>query len=463
MANIRKIVGANGTAYKITVTNGTESTGKQVRHYKTFTPPSSMSEKRAEKEAQRVAVEFENEILQGYQLDNRQTFAEYAAYVLDLKKRIGLKQATYERYIHLLERTNAAIGHIKLAELRPQHLNAFYKNLGEAGVRSSGSKATPKTDIRAVMKAKHLSMERIAAKYKIAASTVSAACRGRTIDLAKADILAAALGKKTKDLFTVQKNMEPLSQKTVLEYHRLIRTILAQAEKEMLVSYNAAQKATPPRVPAHEVNYFQPEQIVAILDALGQEPIRWRTITHLLIVTGCRRGEIMGLKWEKVDLESRKIRIDSSLLYSSELGLYETSTKTGDIRNLTIPEETVVLLRQYRAYQAEIRLANGDRWQNTGYVFTRDDGRPMNPQSIGRWLTDFSKRHTLPHINPHAFRHTVASMLIANGTDVVTVSKQLGHASVATTESFYSHIIDENLNKASECIADVMLRRDKAK
>lgn len=87
----------------------------------------------------------------------------------------------------------------------------------------------------------------------------------------------------------------------------------------------------------------------------------------------------------------------------------------------------------------------------------------MNPQSIGRWLTDFSKRHDLPHINPHSFRHTVASVLIANGTDVVTVSKQLGHASVATTESFYSHIIEENLNKASECIADVMLRRDKAK
>jgi len=110
-----------------------------------------------------------------------------------------------------------------------------------------------------------------------------------------------------------------------------------------------------------------------------------------------------------------------------------------------------------------MRLANGDRWRNTGYVFTRDDGQPMNPQSIGRWLTEFSKRLGLPHINPHVFRHTVASMLIANGTDVVTVSKQLGHASVATTESFYSHIIEENLNKASECIADVMLRRDKAK
>ena len=462
MANIRKIDGAAGISFKITVTNGTDSTGKQVRHYKTFTPPANMGEKRAEKEAQRVAVQFENEILQGYQLDNRQTFEEYAKYVLDLKKRNGLKQTTYERYVELLVRINAAIGHIKLADLRPQHLNALYKNLGESGIRTTGAKATPKTDVRAIMKKQKLSMERIAAQHRISASTVSAACNGRTIDLAKAEILAEALGRKTKGLFTVQKNTEPLAVKTVLEYHRLVRTILTQAEKEMLVPYNAAQKATPPRVPAHEVNYFQPEQIVAILDALEQEPLKWRAITHLLIVTGCRRGEIMGLKWEKVNLEDGKLRIDTALLYSQEKGLYETSTKTADIRNLTIPTETVTLLRQYRAYQAETRLANGDRWQNTGYVFTRDNGLPMNPQSIGGWLNDFSKRHGLPHINPHAFRHTVASMLIANGTDVVTVSKQLGHSSVATTENFYAHIIEENLSKASECIANVMLRRDKA-
>lgn len=462
MANIRKIQGATGTSYKITVTNGTDSTGKQVRHYKTYTPPANMGEKRAEKEAQRIAVQFENDILQGYQLDNRQTFAEYAEYVIDLKKRNGLKQTTFERYKQLLVRIDDAIGHIKLTDLRPQHLNAFYKNLGEEGVRSSDARATSKADIRAIMKKKKLSMERIAASNDICASTVSAACNGRTIDLVKANIIAEALGAKTKDLFTIQKNTEPLAQKTILEYHRIIRTILSQAEKEMLVPYNAAQKASPPRVPAHEVNYFQPDQIVSILDALEQEPIKWRAITHLLIVTGCRRGEIMGLKWAKVNLEEGRLRIDTSLLYSPEVGLYETSTKTSDIRNLKIPAETVKLLRQYRSYQAEMRLANGDRWQNSGYVFTRDNGQPINPQSIGRWLSDFSKRYNLPHINPHAFRHTVASMLIANGTDVVTVSKQLGHSSVATTENFYAHIIEENLSKASECIADVMLRREKA-
>lgn len=97
--------------------------------------------------------------------------------------------------------------------------------------------------------------------------------------------------------------------------------------------------------------------------------------------------------------------------------------------------------------------------RNRNVVFTKDNREWLHPDSITRWLNNFSRDNGLPHINPHAFRHTVASVLLANGTDIVTVSKQLGHASVNTTESFYSHIIEENKAKASECIADVPLRK----
>ena len=100
--------------------------------------------------------------------------------------------------------------------------------------------------------------------------------------------------------------------------------------------------------------------------------------------------------------------------------------KTEEIRFVAIPEETAELLREYRAEQEKLRQLNGDRWQNDeGFLFTRDDGRVMHPDSPTAWLTKFSRRHDLPHVNPHAFRHTVASVLIANHTDVVTVSRQL--------------------------------------
>lgn len=199
--------------------------------------------------------------------------------------------------------------------------------------------------------------------------------------------------------------------------------------------------------------------MAAILEALEKEPLKWRLITQMMIVTGCRRGEIMGLKWEKVDFENSRIRVDRALLYTKSKGVYEGETKTSDCRVLPLPDETMQLLRQHKRDQLRLQLANGDRWIYTGYVFTQDNGDHMNPDSITDWLYDFSRRHGLPHINPHAFRHTVASVLLANGTDIVTVSKQLGHASITTTESSYSHIIEENKAKASECIADVLLRK----
>ena len=80
--------------------------------------------------------------------------------------------------------------------------------------------------------------------------------------------------------------------------------------------------------------------------------------THLLIVTGCRRGEIAGLKWKNVDLKAAKIRIDCTLLYAKGKGIYENTTKTGDIRNLSIPSETVTLLEEYQAWWDNLKEKN---------------------------------------------------------------------------------------------------------
>ena len=172
----------------------------------------------------------------------------------------------------------------------------------------------------------------IAAASGVAASTVSAAVRGKPIQEAKAAAIAQAMGKKLGEVFTVEQNMEPLADRTVLAYHRLISIILSQAEKEMLVPYNAAAKATPPKVAKKAPNYFQPETISEILKALEAEPLKWQLITHLLLFTGCRRGEIMGLKWEKVDFENSRVKIDRALIVSPSEGVYESTTKTSDVR-----------------------------------------------------------------------------------------------------------------------------------
>lgn len=459
MANIARINGKTGTSFKITVTQGRDMDGKQIRHYRTWTPAPGMTERQIEKAVQRAAMEFEREIELGYQADNRQTFSEYASYVIDLKERSGAKYKTVASYHNLLKRINPALGHLKLTEIRPQHLNRFYKALAAEGIRGSVPKATAKEDISALLKGRKMTHKAAAEAAGLSAATVDSVCLGRTVSLESARKLCGVLGLKLEKSFEIERDTRSLSNKTILEYHRCIHAILSQAERELIVPYNAADKATPPKAIKKDVNYFQPEELPRILDALDTEPIKWRTIVNLLIVTGCRRGEIAALKWSKVDFANQKITVDASLLYDPAKGIYENSTKTGDIRFLKLPAETMELLKEYRRFWVALRFKNGDRWAGYDYLFTQDDGKPINPDSISAWLSTFSKRHELPHINPHAFRHTVASVLINNGQDVVTVSRRLGHSRTSTTLDIYSHLIAEADADASECIADVLLRR----
>lgn len=260
-----------------------------------------------------------------------------------------------------------------------------------------------------------------------------------------------------EQLFVLHKNDTPLAPKTVLKHHRLIRTILGEAEKELLVAYNAASKATPPRVRRPVVNSFQPEEISEILEALEEEPVKWRTIVHLMIVTGCRRGEIMGLKWGDIDLEHDVPSIHETLL-SSDSGVYTDTPKTPESqRFINIPHETRELLLNYQRSQDRQKLVVGDRWEETGYVFTQETGRPMHPDSINGWLSQFSQRHGLPY-QPPCLPASMASILIYNGTDILSISKRLGHSMTSTTLNFYGHLLQNADAQSAECIAETLLR-----
>ena len=288
MANIKKIEGRIGTGYKITVTTGRDSTGKQIRHFKTWKPDRLMTTRQMEKEAQRVAVEFEKEIEQGYQTDKRQTFHDYALYVIDLKERNGAKHNTIRSYRDILRRVDPALGGLKLTDIRPQHLNRLYKSLQSPEERLEGIKAVGKADLPDRLR---WTDPRNTGKGGGSIPYHGHPCLSwEPVNGDKAAAMAAVLEKPVQDLFDMTQNLKPLSNKTVLEHHRFIHTVLDQAEKEMLVPYNAAAKASPPSVSRKTPNYFQPEEITAILDALEDEPEKWRVLTHLLIVTGCRRG-----------------------------------------------------------------------------------------------------------------------------------------------------------------------------
>lgn len=250
-----------------------------------------------------------------------------------------------------------------------------------------------------------------------------------------------------------------LSNKTVLRYHRFISIVMSQAVKEGLIPFNPAQKAEPPKAEKKDANYMQQADIAAIRNALETEPLKWKTLVHLLLITGARRSEILGLKWKHVDFDNNRIYICSTIIYTPDRGVYESSPKTeSSKRYVALPAETMKLLKDYRAWQIQERFRLGAFYHDLDFVFAQDSGAPMHPDSVNTWLARFSKRHNLPHINPHAFRHTMASLLYFNGMDSVSISKRLGHAQVSTTADIYAHVMAEADRKNADILGDIFLK-----
>lgn len=460
----RKDKDGNVISYSIRVFKGYAPNGEQLKPYTaTFKVDKSKTAKQNEKALNKFVVEFEEKCKSGLAADNRQTFAAYAEYVLALKERQGAKHRTLVRYRELLKVINEHIGFMKLADIRPQHLNSLYEQLLKNGSRRTEDLAAPKTDIKTYLKKHMLTQAELSRRSGVPATSITSAVKGRSVKITTAEKLCKALNVPVTRLFTVISDNRPLSNKTVTEHHRLISTILAQADKEMLIPFNPARKATPPKVVRGKVNYFQIEDVERIRDSLEQEPIKWRTLAHLLLISGARRGEIVGLKWDVIDWKNNRIHICRTILYAADIGIYEDTTKTAESdRFITLPSETMELLKEYRKWYLMQSRKYGDQWHDTNYLFfqekTGNVGKPMNPDSVNDWLERFSEKYGLPHINPHAFRHTHTSILYFNGVDSISISKRLGHSKVSTTTDIYSHIMKEADRQSAECIANVILR-----
>lgn len=386
--------------YQIKVYRGRDVNGKQLKPFsKTWRIPDGMTNPRTiKKELEKAKAQFENDCKSGSVALSRPTYEHYSKYVMEIKER-DCKRTTVARYKELNSRVVDEIGYLKLDEITAEHLNRFYKKLCKEGANYS-----------------------------------------------------------TGGL---------LSPKTIREIHNVISVVLSQAVRENLIRSNVAKVATPPKVRKQEADFFEPEDIDRIMKCLSKEPLKWRVITMLMIATGARRGEVLGLKWKNVDFKKNTIRICNNLLYTRSIGTFEDTTKNDKSRTVMVDPSVMRLLRVHKQDQLSLRFKLQDDWKGdksfeNSYCFTRSEGQPMNPNSITGWLVKFSKKNSLPHIHPHKFRHTIASVLISEGVDPVTVSKWLGHQHVSTTEDIYAHLFRKANQEAANAVSEVLFNKKKA-
>lgn len=240
--------------------------------------------------------------------------------------------------------------------------------------------------------------------------------------------------------------------------HNRLKTCLDAALQEGKIRRNPARNVKPPKGADAKVmrtwSFLDLEKVSSRLEGMRAEAM-WR----LWLSTGLRRGELCGLYWSAVDLDTGVLTIDWQRTETTDGEIIEGPVKTkAGARQIPLSPRIVSLLRSWRASQAEERLKASD-WEDGergAYVFTSQRRTAYSPSSYGKLIEDIAARASVPSISPHEIRHTFATRAIESGMDVKMLSKLLGHRKVETTYNLYVHPTAEDARVGVVALSDRM-------
>lgn len=413
-----------------------------------------------------LMLHFGQMIIRSFAPKKQYTVSEWIDHVIEAKAEAGRKRKTVSSYKYCAHRVKAQIGEMKLHEVTPSDISELFISLKKDTVKSE-DRAVLKSDCeaQAYLDRACMTKTRLAQISGLSQSTVARALEGHRVMLEKAERICSVLGCPLDEMFRIESIEKPLSATTLEDYRTFTRMIFSVAERELVIPYNPV-KRTEKVIDRRKskVKIFEMDQIEMLLEAAEQEPIDKKLLIHLLLVTGCRRGEIAGLRWSNVLWERSALIIDHSVLYTAEDGVYsEDTTKGGTDRLIHIPEETMQMLAEYKTWQDIRRTRCGDQWIQSDYIFTARTGGKISPETISGYIHRFQERYQLPEVFPHKFRHTHASALLYAGVDLSTVSERLGHQNVTTTEKFYIKAFLQGDVDSGEKIGQLIYKSNKTK
>jgi integrase len=245
-----------------------------------------------------------------------------------------------------------------------------------------------------------------------------------------------------------------LSARSVRYVHTILRKALADAVRRGLVVRNVADLASPPSAKAAkapEAATWTVEQLRAFLNGVTEH--EHFALFRTAGMTGMRRGELLGLRWEDVDLDAATIQVRHQLGTDGQLAEVKTERSR---RIVDLDPDTVIVLRQHRSDQAARRLAIGAGWLDQDLVFTSVDGRALRPDGVTKAFAGAVARSGQPRIRFHDLRHSRASHLARAGAHPVVIQTQLGHSSAMFSQEVYTHVDRERSRSAATAVGTLM-------
>lgn len=361
-----------------------------------------------EREARMALNDALSRIDQGsYVKPTRQTVSEYLDQWLDGKGRLRASaRRSYREHIDLY--LSPGLGHVRLVELREVHIERLYAAMAQLG------QPEPEHSHE---------LERIlAARAAPALSRPLTDARVRRVHAT----LMSALGGAVK--------------RRMVGHNPAAHVELATGRRPRAVVWTDDRIATWRRTGVRSaVAVWTAQQAGSFLDEAAGH--RLYPLFHLVAYRGLQRVEAVGLRWQDADLEAGLLRITQQMIqlgWATEVG--DRKTDSG-ARSVTLDRRTVEVLRRWRSAQAGERRTWGTAWQDSGLMFTREDGSQLHPDTVSTVFERIHREAALPPIRLHDLRHTAASLALAAGVPLKVVSEQLGHSSLAITADTYTSVL----------------------
>jgi len=251
-----------------------------------------------------------------------------------------------------------------------------------------------------------------------------------------------------------------LSTRMVRYLHAIIRQALQQAVKEGLLARNVADATSPPTVKNKQMRPLTEDELLGFFEAAKED--RLFPAYVLAATTGLRRGELLGLCWDCVDLEHGIITVKRQLLALKDgLTLEETTKSKSGRRSIVLTDDAIRELKAWKKRQAQEKLLLGEAYQDNGLVFCKEDGTPLDPREFTKRFQRLLEKAGLPKVRLHDLRHTHASLLLARGVHPKVVQERLGHSSITITLDLYSHLAP-GLQEAAAATLNGLLRKEKS-
>jgi len=248
-----------------------------------------------------------------------------------------------------------------------------------------------------------------------------------------------------------------LSPRTVRYTHTILRNCLQQAVKWNKIYRNPANLVDLPKQKKKEMTALTPEQADKFMKATVES--QHKAFFSLLIASGMRPGEALGLKWSDIDFDNRRVTVNRSLtrVIGKGWSLQEPKTPRSR-RTIPLPKSVIEDLREQKAKQNEIILeAKEGEYTKQGFVFANKEGNPLDERNIHRrHFKAILKKAKLPDIRLYDLRHTCATLLLSAGENPKVVSERLGHASINLTLDTYSHVLPDMQQSATDKLEGIL-------